>query len=477
MLSLGPNAFAVLVVLLLALRLIPHRRGPTALWEDVAWTVASALLLVGLGGVWLATFALPESVAFTTPDFSEYCRSVASAVDGQAARWSPNRSRLSGLPAILTAPGLGTQDALLVNAWVGQGLLGAGLYLWGRSLHSPVAGVAAVLAACALTPLTALGRMLTFYPMIVGTLTLSTGLVAVAWRWPGRRTALLAGVGVGLAFLVDLRGLMWGLPLLGMAGLRILALRRPKKVLPLLACLLAPVYLAWWLGPQTYPPQTTTLEVLSDLTKGWKDAVRYVQVRAPATTADGYVWSRSSVLRIPHTLIWLAEQGERVPPELRTHPDTLRALRQLFDPLHSLFLGASIVGVVGLLRRPDRILLLAGIGLPFAVALEGAVAARFAGLRFLGNGMPLLAVLGGLGFATVVMGMARTRPRDAPRLRLRAIAGMVLLVLLLVGTIDSVVSPLALWRFRGHSADAGLLTACDNPVGAPELPTWLYRLP
>ena len=169
---------------------------------------------------------------------------MAAAVDGRHTSWSPNRSRLSGLVAIATAGELGTQDALLANAWAGQGLLGAGLYLWGRSIHSPVAGVASVLAACALVPLVVLGRMLTFYPVIVGTLTFATGAVAVYWRHPGARTATFAVLGIGLALLVDLRGLLWALPLLGLAGLRALAQRSARSAITQVVILGGAIYLS-----------------------------------------------------------------------------------------------------------------------------------------------------------------------------------------------------------------------------------------
>ncbi|HCH65649.1 MAG: hypothetical protein CL927_11470 [Deltaproteobacteria bacterium] len=466
-----------LLLVAMCFRLLPGRYGETRHWEDFACTIVAGLAMVGLGGIWLATFPLEDSSVITTSDFSEYCRSVAAAADGRHTEWSPNRSRLSGLLPILLSPRLGTQDALLVNAWGGQALLGAGLFLWGRSLHSPLAGIAAVLAACTLAPLVALGRMLTFYPVIVGSLTFSTGVVAFACRWPSKRTAFAAGLAVGLTLLVDLRGLLWAVPLLGLAGLRMAAVGHIRAVGMLWCALVTPIAMAWWWAPWAYPPQTTSLEVLAELSKGWQGVVEDWHSRPPGASEGGYVWGRSPIQGIPGTLWWLSEQSRRVPEFLRTHPRTLAGLRQHLLPLQTIFVGSAVLGLASLARHPLRLALLLGTCLPFALALDGAIAARFAGLRFLGNGMPFLALVAGIGFATVVQGRpSEPRPRRL-HMRIRGAAALFFLFLVVVGGIDSLASPMAKWRGRHNNSDAGLLTACDLPAGAPEGPTVLYRLP
>lgn len=476
MLPIGSLTATTTAALLLATRLVPRSDRPVTLSTDLLWMGISALMLVGVGGVWLGTFPLADSVAITTSDFTEYCRSVTAMVEGTPRWWSPNRSVLSGLPATWAARHLGVQDGLLVGAWVGQAFLGAGLYAWGRALHSPLAGVGSVVAAGALVPLAALGRMLTFYPAIVGGLCFATGLVALYWRHPGRRTAVLAGVGVGLALLVDLRGLVWALPLVGLAGLRALTVRHTRNKVLHLAILVALVAIAHRLGPSAYLEQSTTLEVLSDLTKGWKDIVWVPHVRVPDSAATGYVWGRSPLVHIPDTLSWLADQGARVPPTLRTHPYTLRARAQLLDPLEPWLMGAAVVAALGLLRSPRLLLFALGSGLPYAVALEGAIAARFAGLRFLGNGAPLLALVAGVGMAVLVVGPVRTR-RPPPRIGMRGVMALGLLQLVVLGALPSDLSPLSHWRARYKKADAGLLTACPAPPHLPQTPTLLYQLP
>ncbi len=473
----GTLTFATLAILLGAFRVFPAGRRPPSLRQDLAWMVVSAVLMVVLGGIWLATFPLPDSVAITTSDFSEYCRSVTAWVEGRPEHWSPNRAVPSGWLATVFARQLGVPDSLLLNAWLGQCCLGAGLYLWGRSLWSPFAGVAAVLVACTLFPLVALGRMLTFYPVIVGVLTLATGLAAMFWRWPTVRTALLAGTGIGLALLVDLRGLMWALPLLGLSALRVASVAKLRPMLLLAVAVAVPIGISWLLGPYAYPPQTTTLEVLSDLTKGWRGIVDYVPHTPLSAHTQGYIWGRSSIWNIPGTLLSLAEQGQNVPPALRTHPDTVASLQQHLMPLQPALVATTILAGVGLLRHPSRLVFLLGSALPFAVALEGAVAARFAGLRFLGNGAPVLALLGGLGVAVLLFGTPWASSARDRSMGPRGWAALVFVFLVVVGTVPSPFSPLEAWRGNYKNADGGLLTGCPAPTGAPELPSILYSLP
>ena len=392
----GALTAAPLLLAILCLRFVPNRGAVPSRIEEAAWILAAAGLMVGLGGIWLGTFPLEGSGVITTSDFSEYCRSVAAAADGRHTAWSANRSRLSGLTAIVLSPHLGTQDALLVNAWVGTGLLGAGLYLWGRAVHSPLAGIAAVLLACTMPPVVALGRMLTFYPVIVGTLTFATGVVAAACRWPSIRSAVAAGGAIGLALLVDLRGLLWAIPLLGLSGLWLAASAKPRAIPARWLALLLPIAAAWWWAPWAYPPQTTSLEVLAELSKGWQGVVKDWHARPPGPSDGGYIWGRSDISRIPDTIRWLAAQGDRVPDFLRTHPRTMAGLQSYLLPLRNILTAASIVAVAGTLRSPTRLVLMVGTSVPFALALNGAIAARFAGLRFLGNGMPFLAILAGV---------------------------------------------------------------------------------
>jgi len=470
------SSIPMIAALLALTRTVPARRRETSKWEELGWMVFCAVLLVGFGGVWLATFPLTDSVAITTPDYQEYCSSVAAALLNRTGDWSQNRSVLSAVPAILAGQRLGVPDGLLVGAWVGQGLLGAGLYLWGRSLHSPLAGVAATVAACAFFPLTALGRTLTFYPMIIGSLTFATGLMTLCWRRPSPLTALAAGSAVALALLIDLRGLAWALPLGGLAALRMVFSPSIRRIALLLGCLCVPIVASWYLAAYAYPPHSVTLEVLSDLTKGWKGIVDVKVNFVPGNASEGYIYGRSAPSRIPHTLQWLAEHSQIIPPELRSHQKTMRHLGQFVGPLApALKLGAGLA-VLALIRTPSRLVLLLGTALPFAVALEGAVAARFAGLRFLANGAPLLALLYGLIIAVLVDGTTHPR-RPAARLRLRGSVALGILLLFISGTVSSPLSPMATWRGNYRFADQGLENQCPSPQGLPQQPTLVYSLP
>ncbi len=149
----------------------------------------------------------------------------------------------------------------------------------------------------------------------------------------------------------------------------------------------------------------------------------------------------------------------------------------MITPLQNLVVGSAILAVWTLFRHPGRVVYLVGAAIPFAMALEGAIAARFAGLRFLGNGMPFLAVFVGVAVAGVACGGAPSDPRVERRLRVRGGLALGFMALLVVGGISSDISPLAKWRGRFHETDRGLLTACEVPAGAPTEPVLLYELP
>lgn len=449
----------------------------------------SGVGLVAVGGVWLMGFVLPDSSVFSTPDFLEYCGSVVLALNGDLGQWSHNRSLLSGLPSIFAAKHLGIVDGLLVGSMFGQLILGMGLYLWGRALHSPLAGLAAVLCAAALVPLASMGRYLTFYPIIVGVLTLAMATTAVAWRWTSAWTCALAGAGAGLAFLIDPRGLLWGLTIIPMAVVAACWDRRIERIPLRLLALAAPVWLAWVAGRHAYFPHTTTLEALADLTKGWQDIIKLPRLRAPLTAADGYVWGYSNPLNIPSTLQFLASQT--IPDVVRNSERTQKAYADTVAPLMPLAAGAAAVALAGLWRRPVMGLVLLGGSVPFAVALNSAIEARFAGLRFLSNGFPIVALVMGLCWATLALGaLPAEEPSTAETGRpWRSLAAAGILLAVIMGVIPTHLSPVASWRKVELQTDSNLRAAlspegmvhrwpeCSNKIRLDPYPVWIDRLP
>ena len=394
----------------------------------------------------------------------------------------------------MATPHLGIIDGLLAGAFVGQGLVGAGLYLWGRALHSRLAGMAAAVLAASLLPVAVLGRTLTFYPVIVGVLTLSTGMVAVAWRWRGLRTALLGGIGVALALLIDPRGLLWGLSLGGILLVAVLLRgwdRKPRRGLTRvvlgLAAVSLPIWLAWTEADRAYPVGTTTLEALGDPVKGWETRIPIrSDPNVPMTPASGYVWGQSPLSHIPDTLRFLRRQSKRTPDEVRLSERTLSAKAHFLTPYMSWAVGGLLLAMVALVRRPGRLLLLLGTAVPFVVVLQGAVDMRYAGLRFLGNGMVCLPLWIGLGIATLAGAGARQTP-------LRTLAVLGLLLTTVLGVLPTDLSPAAAWRKplnaspgsslasteRGHNISQNwpqcvVRVVSDQKKGQPQ---WLHSLP
>jgi len=493
-----PAGLLLVAASALGLRLLPAARADARPWVEVLLACGAGLGLAGVGGLWTSAFFLPEAPGvISTPDFAEYCGSVAHYIHGEWWRWSSNRSTLAGGPAILLSPWLGVVDGLLVGALVGQFLTGAGLYLWGRAIHSRAAGLAAALLAATVVPLAVLGRTLTYYPVLVGFLTLGTGLVAVAWRWPRPPTFLLGGAGVALCLLVDPRGLLWGLSLGGMLLLAVLVQaidRNWKRGLSRLALGLAavglPVWLAWAEADRAYLPQTTTLEELGDPTKGWETHVRVLSdPNVPMTAERGYIWGRSSLWNVPDTLRFLHAQSQRVPDEIRHSALTQRGKEAWLEPYLGWVAASGVVAAIGLWRHPARLLLLLGTCVPFVAVLRGAVDMRFANLRFLGNGMVFIPLLIGVGLA-VLAGTGRT---GRSRLPWRLPAAVLLVLATVLGTLPTDLSPSALWRdplpanlgntVREHLNDAGdgrMWPRCQvqmNQDRAKGQPTWLKRLP
>ena len=108
-------------------------------------------------------------------------------------------------------------------------------------------------------------------------------------------------------------------------------------------------------------------------------------------------------------------------------------------------------------------LVLLGGCVPFAVALNSAIEARFAGLRFLSNGFPILALLMGLGWATLALGShpSGSTASDTGR-PWRSLVSAGLLLAVVLGIIPTHLSPLAdyadlddpfpLWRRADQAA-------------------------
>ena len=201
---------------------LQRQTRPGLTWLDWALALLLGLFIAPLAVAWLAPFTAPSTRALGSPDFGEYCWHVGLYVFDAIHEWGVNRSKLAGLPAGLLAPTLGVLDSLLVSAIASHAVIIASVYIWARALHGRSAGVAAALLLGAVGPLSVIGRMVTFYPEVTAGLALASAGAACALRWRTPFTIALASLGAGIALLIDVRGLLWALPAVGLALLAVL---------------------------------------------------------------------------------------------------------------------------------------------------------------------------------------------------------------------------------------------------------------
>lgn len=460
-----PPLFSPLVLLALGLllRAVPGRE-PEERWS---WRLDGGLMLLALlagGGLYLWLSAYHVRAGYSVSDFPEHCATMAAGIQGRWDDWTVNRSVLAGLPSVWAGRRVGVLDGLLAGAVFGAGLTAAALYLWARALHGRVAGIAAVVLGGAVAPVALLARTLSFYPTSTGLFCLSCALAAAAVRWRHSLWALaVGGVGVGLALLVDVRGLVWALALLpAVAGVALLD--KPWRVPLRLLVVALPLWASFQLGPRAYVEGHVTLEVQANV-------VRMLQERDDPAAArfagwaptGGFVWGRSPVEGLPDTLRTLWWYREVAAARAgREQGENYRLATQV-APWGAVVSVAALLAAWTLRRRP--LLVLAGLATvaPFVAAWQGAIGIQRAHLRFLSSSMPFVALLLGLALAALAVGpVLRPTPRrgggpPVPRPG-PARAGVVTLALLLLvlGVVPSWLSPVAPWRRTVLHEDGGV---------------------
>jgi hypothetical protein len=448
---------ALLLGFVLALRALPTARGEEEAWR---WRLDGPLLLGAgfvsgaLQSLWLAGFAAAGG-QLATSDFGDWCAAVATVAEGDAARYPAHRARLTAELLAPLARRVGVADAILWGATISGGALASALYLWGRALHGRVAGLAASAFIGAVPPVLLLSRTVSFYPEATAIFAWGMALAAAAARWPKARSLLGAGIGLGLCLLVELRGLIWALPGLGVAGLGLLlGPWRPAWSAPSrLVALFLPLALAWTLGPWAYHERTGSLEEQADVRQRLHelghDDPRFAP---PWQYSSRYIWGRTSLADVPNTLLHFKAQTALIPPIEALGPTSAVAAERArtWAPLA---LGALALGVWSLWRRWPMILALALTSAPFLVALQGALTIQQGSDRFMGQVGVVLPLWLGLGLAALGQGAVPAAPSPAPSLApldrrglLAVLAAWALAWALTLGVLPSALSPVASWR-------------------------------
>lgn len=436
--------------------------------------VAAALC----GGVWLAPFTTPGTRAVGSPDFAEYCWHTTLFLTDALHEWGENRSMVAGLLPGLLARKLGVLDGLLTASLLSLGGIGGGVYLWARALHSRSAGVAAGLLVAAVGPLALLGRTLTFYPEITAATVFASAGAAAALRWRTPLTVALAGIGAGLALLIDARGLLWALPAAGLglwaAGLGPPEQRWPQRLrgLPLrLLALSLPLWLSYQWGSWAYPSDARPLEghvaVYDELRSRGVPLPAYTH---PTGRNTAFVWGRTDLRELPWTLRYVQHQGTYVPDWYRDRPEVVAGWARSGKPWLWPALFALVVGAVGLRRRPWLLAGLAGTSLAFVLAFEGAVVLKTSNLRFVGSAMPFLPVWLGVGLGVLVEGALPAAGQPTQRGGWAAAVLGIGLLLSVLGVVPSILSPTAAWRVPWPTAEGALRTALEVRSGMKQTP-------
>lgn len=443
---------ALLLGFVLALRALPTARGEEEGWRwsvDGPLLLGAALVSGALQSGWLAGFAAAGG-QLATSDFGDWCAAVSSVADGAPARYPAHRARLTAELLAPLARRVGVADAILWGATLSGGALAGALYVWGRALHSRVAGLAASAFIGAVPPVLLLSRTVSFYPEATAIFAWGMALAAAAARWPGARSLFGAGIGLGLCLLVELRGLIWALPGLGVAGLALLlGPWRPVWSAPLrLVALAAPLGLAWTLGPWAYHERSGSLEEQADVRQRLHELGHTDPRFAPPWSyGSRYIWGRTPLGDVPKTLVHFKEQSALIPP-IETLGPTSAVAAERARTWAPLALGALGLGALSLWRRWPLLVALALTSAPFLVALQGALTIQQGSDRFMGQVGVVLPLWLGLGFAALARGaLQKVEPPTLDRRGLLAVlAAWGLAWALTLGVLPSALSPVAPWR-------------------------------
>ncbi len=419
---------------------------PLRLTAEVPLALVMGSLAAWASFAWLVRFHLGESLS--AADFFDYCTAVVSLTETDPDLWPLKRGRAPGLLAGWLAPRTGIVDALLLNAVAGTALTAAGIYLWGTALAGRVAGVAAVLFSLTMSPMVVQARMLSFYPMVNAGLAWAAAGTLVAARLRSPVGFAMAGLGIAAALLVDVRGLVWALPALGTT--LVVLLGTPGGWLRRAGCALAlllPIAVSHPVGRTVFPATAYSLEKQIDVRPLFQlHGARGPDFKPPFLYDSGFVWGWSPLLEIPETVGFLLENRTVTLPEGVTMeaPKGL-ILRQVTPWIRSAtVLTPVLFGLLAVCRRPWIAWGLFGSALPYLVALRSMQGMVEIYPRFLTQGLPAVAVLGG-GLVGLVVWLLPLQAR--PRLRLLVEAAVAAAgVAVVTGALPTPLSPVAAWR-------------------------------
>lgn len=334
-------------------------------------------------------FALP----YFETDFVDYCVGVATWDDLQR-HFPPKRSRLAGMLPWIWRDFSGILQSLSTAALLSMIAVGCTLTHWSERMK-PRSGwyTLAVLLAC--SPWIGSGRLLNFYPEILLGLSFSSWLV---WMGMTHQTSttqwlrgLLVGMGIGLAALIDARGLIWTGWFSIVAMIWLLRTLSVKTSLQRLFGLILPIGLSWWLGQWVYGPHATSLIRQLDVRP-----LRYA-LSLPDATPPPYnlptefVWGREFTGIFDNITFIVSQQSQGLPSSA---PSTYWIV----------WLGFIGISILATCKRHWRFWI---ISLPFFIAYLQVGHAVENHVRFYIQSLPPLMIGIGLCIATLTEQISR----------------------------------------------------------------------
>jgi hypothetical protein len=413
-------------------------------WSEPLWAAGCGLAFAAIS-TWITAPVLMEK-SVCMPDFAEYCQGILQ-LHGEVGIFPDKRSRAAAwLPALL-ARRHGILDGLALAGVISAGVLGAALYAWGRAISGRAAGLLAVTAGMAMAPLAGLARFLAYYPELCAGLTAAAAATAAAIARPGLLRMALAGAGVGLCLLLDVRGLVWALPFLG--AILLSAVSAPgswRRRAGLLVAALLPVWLSWFGGWYAYTAFSTPLEAQLDIRPlYYANGVREAAFLPPYTYDSGLIWGWTSPLELSGTLRFILDQralAQTVAVPFSAPPGVMLEHHARWQ--EALLVGGA-VALLALLRRPRALLALAVTVLPFAVSFQGIGDAAEQSARFYTHALPGVAAVLGVA-AGAVMALAPRLPWPGPPPVVRGLLIAALGLALVLGQVPTWLSVEADWR-------------------------------
>ena len=414
-----------------------------------SWFIDGLIAVVcGVGFWWFAFEKLgrPHMLhPWNTADMSDYCNAILHLLGEPDVPWSIKRSKITGWVAVALTEENGIMSALRTSSAVATCLVGGGLFLWGRIAAGRTAGLLAAMAGLALSPLVLLPRILTFYPMVAAFFVLgAVGETAgIVHRSP--KALAFAGAGIGLALLGDVRGLVWAVPWTVGALIAVLISTNKKRALK---WFLMPLAISFAIGNWSYTDDAVSFEEQLDVRPlfemyGSKDPAH----QPPYDSGGNFVWGHSGPWRLPQTGWFILKQLTLKPPPWFPPPVSRFAANNHLEPMKPLWVGAGLLAVLCLIRRPRALLAVACTVTPFAIAFHGQTGMAEIRVRFLCQIMPALALLIGVSLGRLVdliPGPFRTWNEGSHPVRSVAAGGLLLAVV--TGEVSTAASPWARWR-------------------------------